>query len=59
LDDNTEEEDVALLVVKQRYKRAEYWSERVANSRNVRTEEDLLIVRSSIISVSVSVVLSS
>jgi hypothetical protein len=55
----TEDKDIVLLVVKQGYERAEYWSGEGGDSRSVRVESDLFMVGSPISSASVSAVLSS
>jgi hypothetical protein len=48
-----------LLAVKQGHKRGEYWFEEVGDSWNLRAENNLFMIWSSIISVSVLAVLSS
>jgi hypothetical protein len=50
---------MVLQLVKQEYKRGEYQSEEDADSRNMRAENDLFIIGSSIICTSVLAVLSS
>jgi molybdopterin converting factor small subunit len=58
-ENKTEEENKALLVVKQGYKRYEYWSREDGDCRNVRAENNLFIVELSIISSSILVALAS
>jgi hypothetical protein len=58
-EENTEEEDMILQVVKGGYERGEYWFGGDVDGRNLQAEKDLVMVGSPIISASVLVVLSS